>query len=70
MLLAAAGGFALSYFLNCSSELVAPIVEEASLLFLGVVIKFFFEELMADSYCRGGIYLPLRLSPKMVGLKV
>ena len=42
-------GFALSYFLNCSSELVAPIVEEASLLFLGVVIKFFLEEVLSLS---------------------
>ena len=36
-------------FLNWSSELVLPRVEEASLFFLGVVIRFSFDEVLSLS---------------------
>jgi hypothetical protein len=39
----------LFYFLNVSSEFVLPRVADASLFFLGVVIKFSFDELLSLS---------------------
>jgi hypothetical protein len=37
------------YFLNCGSELLLPNVDDASLFFFGVVIRFSFDDVLSLS---------------------